>query len=499
MGKHTSWMAMALALAACSSSTSSTHPTVTLGAILDVSGSIAAPSRFSAIKLAISDFNSALQQANGLQTDRFAGSYQDSTNDPKVAVPVAIALVQDAGCKALITDSSNDTNAVNYLAYDGGVALAVPIMGIEATSNNINNPAYVTPDGGDPAQTLAYQNTQGWLFRTSAVQTPEASVMIRIVQGYSAKGDGDINGDGKFKVALFGTNEPFGAGFVNAWAAAATSAAIDGGAPLDLEKILMPFNIDTNAFNWADAAAWMDDSNNESSCSPCSASDCTCPGGGVGTPDVVPDAILPALYPQYVAALYKNLQPPTGTRVLNSHIFHFSSVLSALGPQANGAEGVSFIVAQTNASGTTFTSEMTASAGAPEMWDSQAYDAAALYMLATVYAAKANALDDISKVTGAMIKDGLRNVNQKGAGAQVVRVGPAEFTKAINYILAGTPIDYDGASGPCDFDANQNVLNQLTHFSVVGQEFVDGEIYDCVADPVKCPCVANGSHMCHTL
>jgi len=51
--------------------------------------------------------------------------------------------------------------------------------------------------------------------------------------------------------------------------------------------------------------------------------------------------------------------------------------------------------------------------------------------------------------------------------------------------LIGKAIDYQGASGPCDFDARGDVVAQLARFRVQGQ-FVDVEKFDCVADR-ECP------------
>ena len=482
-------MSLCVVSAACKP-TATSKQVVNIGGLTDQTGSLAAPSRFDAIRLAVSDFNSALVKAKGYQELVFSPQLVDSQNDPTVATPRGIALVVDAGCKAIISDSSNDSNALNLLAYTaadaGGIALSVPIIGIDTTSANINNPNFPA-DAGSPAQVAAYHNDQHWLFRTVMALTDEAAIMVRLL---GASPGGDVNGDGKLTVALLGGNEPFGQSFVK-YLTADVQASFPGAT---IEHVLMPAVVDPNVFSWTNAAGWMQDALDETSCGPCTQTDCQCAGGSAATVSATPDLIVAALYPQYAASMYAVSTAQAGTRVLQPHTFRFSSVLRQLAGKANGAEGVSFIVAQSNASGDAFKSEMKASYQVAEMWDAQAYDAATLIMLATVYAAHANKLEDASQVTGTQIRDALSHLNVEGA--QVVRVGPAEFTKGIDAILAGTPINYDGASGPVDFDANGNVRDQFTHFTVKGGAFVDGEIYDCVADPVACPCIANGGSSC---
>ena len=43
------------------------------------------------------------------------------------------------------------------------------------------------------------------------------------------------------------------------------------------------------------------------------------------------------------------------------------------------------------------------------------------------------------------------------------------------------PINLEGASGPLDWGDNQRALNRVSHFQVLDQEYVDLQLYDCVA------------------
>src|SRR4051812_42799336 len=83
------------------------HPTETkkqtvyFGGLTDQTGSLAAPSRFDAIRLAVKHFNEALPKANGFKDFEFSPQLVDSQNDPAVATPRGIQLVMDGGCKAI--------------------------------------------------------------------------------------------------------------------------------------------------------------------------------------------------------------------------------------------------------------------------------------------------------------------------------------------------------------------------------------------------------------
>lgn len=60
------------------------------------------------------------------------------------------------------------------------------------------------------------------------------------------------------------------------------------------------------------------------------------------------------------------------------------------------------------------------------------------------------------------------------------------FALAVQTILGGGTINYDGASGPVDFDALGNVASKFAEFEVIGGEFVETTKYDCISDP-SCP------------
>ncbi len=120
----------------------------------------------------------------------------------------------------------------------------------------------------------------------------------------------------------------------------------------------------------------------------------------------------------------------------------------------------------------------------PAFRDSGAYDAATTLMLAAILAAQQNHLADPAEVTGAQIRDAMRAISDQHG--EPVNAGEEGFARALQLIAAGKPIDYQGASGPCHYDAHGDVVAQLVRFQVRGGRFADAERFDCVRD-ASCP------------
>jgi branched-chain amino acid transport system substrate-binding protein len=96
--------------------------------------------------------------------------------------------------------------------------------------------------------------------------------------------------------------------------------------------------------------------------------------------------------------------------------------------------------------------------GADKAFVDQTYDATFLAALAVEKAGSA----DRAKMAAA-----LREV----ASAPGEKVGPGEWAKAKELIKAGKDIDYDGAGGAYDFDANGDVLGYIGKFVVDGDKY----------------------------
>ena len=85
----------------------------------------------------------------------------------------------------------------------------------------------------------------------------------------------------------------------------------------------------------------------------------------------------------------------------------------------------------------------------------QAYDAAYLFALAIQSAGSADR---------AAIRGALRNV----ANAPGEVVGPGEFARARTLLAAGTKVNYEGASGPVEFNATGDAQGRVEHWRVAG-------------------------------
>ncbi len=96
--------------------------------------------------------------------------------------------------------------------------------------------------------------------------------------------------------------------------------------------------------------------------------------------------------------------------------------------------------------------------GADKAFVDQTYDATFLALLAIEKAGSA----DRAKMAAA-----LREV----ASAPGEKIGPGEWAKAKELIKAGKDIDYDGAGGAYDFDANGDVLGYIGKFVVDGDKY----------------------------
>jgi hypothetical protein len=71
---------------------------------------------------------------------------------------------------------------------------------------------------------------------------------------------------------------------------------------------------------------------------------------------------------------------------------------------------------------------------------------------------------------------------------RVVTAGAAALAEVIAAIIdePHMNINYDGASGPVDFDAAGNVSSRSALWSIQGQKFVEPIVYDCVTSSA-CP------------
>lgn len=465
--KHLSYLSAAGAallssslLAGCSDSTQQPQGKVLyIGAVIDRSGSNAEPSWGDALLLAERHMNEALQAAG--HDISFRVIVSDSRNDPPTAVARATQLVREQSAKALILDTSQNAVAINILHYDEDPNndLKVPIQCSGCTSGSINNP---TATNADPVQQLGFRNGQKWMFRTVMSTKPVALIILRDLLKLGTP-EADLNGDGKVKVAVYNSDETFGNSAANDVITLAKQLQTTPAVLVEQRK--HPGNADVNTYDWAADLEMLTNERNEPT----------------NTLDAVPDFIVFASFAQFYIPFIKTWRvsgfDQRVKRMAHFHTFRIQSAGNALGSYGNGQEGVSHVLLDNEESGAMFARDYEAAYGhTPRYRDSHYYDNAMSLMMATWRAA--HALPDPLAVTGAQVRDampGLADTN-----ASVVRTGVAAITTAIKTFDSGGTINYEGASGPLDYDANQNIKNRLAHYRLVDGQYVDVTRFDCV-------------------
>ena len=458
-----SWLLVALApalAAGCGSSSSGPTAMVTMAVILDRTsqsgGLLAIPD---VVQLAIDDMNAGIKQAGGVKGLGFDHSDGDSSGSGSATISgqLATMLVQ-GGAKLVITDNSNNTLSVMRDDYDDDTTndLNSPILCVLCGSSVINNPMATNPD---PITQEALHNTKGWSFRV--IQDSKYFAPVAVARALAmAGGDGDGNHDGLVKGSLYGSNEPQGLAAVDGFAAALATAVPTA----SIEKIFHDPGADPNGTLWATDSGRLTDNRNETT----NVID--------GPPDFIYESSLPGTAIAFTKAY---VQGNYGVPLLHGAPFGNETATLTLGDLANGQEGVSYATYYPGASADFFVSRFKDHFGkSPESHErdgATTYDAINLAALAVIMASKD--LDDPSTVTGAQIRDTLWKLNDPNG--EEILAGPDGIAKAIPLIKAGMPINYNGISGPIDWDQNAFVLGAMAHWKITNGHYVDQELYDC--------------------
>jgi ABC-type branched-subunit amino acid transport system substrate-binding protein len=442
-----------LAAAACKSEPNST--VVRIGQDLDRTGSIATPSWSDSIRVAANTMNQALKQA-GHGNVRFEIVEGNSGNAPDQARAAALDLVKKKGAKAVITDSSQDDIAVNMLGYESDPShdLGVPVVCMACTSAQIDDPGAID---ANPVKQAALRNEKGWNFRTTMSDAYQTRVVARILLGRGKHGD--VNGDGKFKLGIYASDDSYGHGFSNS-----LKALLEADRPgAIVEQVFHDVKAQPSEYDFSGDVKKLVESRNG-----------------------LPDAVVEISFPKYLVGFMKVWQGG-GSKIplLHTHNFRAARLIEQLGVTLEGEQGTSQAVLGDGPSAAAFTEDLvSATAREPAFRDAAAYDAAMSLMLATLQAARSAKLDDPNAVTGAQVRDAMRKIND--ANGVAVTAGVTGITAAVKLLYADKAIDYRGASGPCDFDAHGDVVTRLARFHVQGGKFVDQEKYDCSAG-MDCP------------
>jgi hypothetical protein len=424
---------------------------IPIAALVDQTGTSATLAFSGSIKLAFKQMNEGLLRSSqgGVQ---FRLMLRDTVSRTDLAVFHAKEAVRN-GARALITEISADTIAVNALNYNDE-PMHVPVNCFACSSSFINNP--------DPARPPGERDPDNWLHRLFMNSKFEAAVQMRVAM---SRGDqGDSNGDGKFKVALIATDDPYGRGWD-----ATLRARMKEMHPMNssVEVVWVQATVNDTSYNWnSDLSKLVDDRNDNDNMI-----------------DGHPDTVFLALLPVGSAAATKAYREAEHLIPLQATTaFRRLHILRSLGAYADKVEGGSPQQADPS-SGMDFVRAFKAEYGEdPEMLTSGSYDCAVTHMLAALVAMGTGS--DPSVVTPDTIRASLDRINDP-AGTQV-GVGPDEFARAADIIRSGGTINYLGATGDTTFDKYGNTFPVMVHYKVDGKVFKEVQRFACTDEHLTC-------------
>jgi hypothetical protein len=426
-----------------------------IGALVDQTGPSTSPLFKSAVQLAVSQMNEALDaDHSNVRFDLVLGDTAGTV--PAVAKSEALRLINQEGALALVSDSSGDTVQVNGLNYDpASLALhKVPVTCFQCSSGFIHSPTVIDPNAVVQA---AERDADHWLFRVFYNSNFEAAVQDELI--VEKPNHGDANGDGTLKVSIYADG---GHAALAKAIGPLLPSFFPGPTTVEIINYTSPANLGPE---WARVL----DGFNEST------------GQNDGPPDVVVLAMLPA----NVTAgfeFYKNAGFTTAIQSNNS--FRRNYILAQVGALADGFEGSSVPLVDTSESGQDFVAAFTAATGqGPELTSSGAYDSTVTLMLATLVAAESKG--DPSAVTSADVRLGLTQIN--APNGTVIRPTVHDFRQAAKRIDHGKPINYEGAFNPDDWDSVGDIYPPLVHWKVASEQFTELEYFQCDPAHPLCP------------
>jgi hypothetical protein len=441
---------------------------VELGATISRTGTSAVGTWESALDLAVGDASDGLKDADYPTGARFEfkAKIADTVNMVDTTKAKATEMVR-GGVKMVMVGTSSDAVALSALAYDADTDndINVPIVCIACSSPALHNPEAMNDD---PVIRDANRNEQGWVFGLAMASTHQSQVLLNIIQDMTPEGNelGDINGDGIVKISTVAQNDGFGTGFQNALAGKLAKTVI-------YEKLTFATTEDVNDEQvWSDIVDQLTDDETFDAMTMESAT------------DYEPDIVIEFAFPNFSIALVKAYAAANKEQTfLHTHSMREQPAIIQADAALNGHEGTSYLPSD-GESGDMFDAHFRNVYGVRQsQWDSGAYDTGFLTALAILVASKD--LEDPSKVTGEAVRDAMKTLNDTENGT-VIRPGRGQFAKAAKLIADGESINYEGASGPCDFDDYGRALNKIAHWRADNQEVENLAIYDCISDP-SCP------------
>jgi hypothetical protein len=446
----------------CSSEQESSGTTIYMAGAFSRTGVSAVSTWSDALRLAADDASQGLELA-GYPTQqrlRFDTLFADTRNDTAITTERAIEMVQVQGAKMVMNGTSADTVALAKLAYDTDPAndLNVPIICVACSSPAMHNP---NSTNADAAVQAANRNGDRWIFGLAMSSLPQAKVLWNILVDNTPQGGvpGDLNGDNVVKISTVALDDAFGIGFQDAM----EQVVRDASTSAVYEKTKHAKDADLNQYDWAGAVELLTD------------------GYTGDTADGPPDVVIEFTFPQFSLALVKAYS--SGIPFMHTHSMRERTVILSAEGRLDGQEGTSYLPSD-GESGRMFDERFreVVEISRQSQWDSDIYDGAFLFALGTLAAAKG--LTDPATVTGAQIRDAMIQLNDPNG--EVIRIGPEEFAKGARAIAEGRAINYEGASGPVDFDDYGRAKNRISHWRVEGGEVSDVAVYDCIAGEA-CP------------
>jgi hypothetical protein len=287
-------------------------------------------------------------------------------------------------------------------------------------------------------------------------------------------GNGDVNGDGVTKIVWLGTADAATQTTLDsdiaAFAAYASDPAHDAAA-LVSKNVSFDSPVDPSTFDYSDVVARALDASDGYA------------------PDLIVNKTLPSVAVSLITQY--NRMPNGAVQMFEDGSFRRNTLLAALGTAGDGQIGVSNIGYETGASGAAFAAELSAVTGwTPAAYEAQAYDAVVMALLAVVKASQ-QVERPATEITPATVRENLKTLSvpiAQDPNRLVVTAGPAALADGIAAIIENprVNINYDGASGPVDFDAAGNVSSRGALWSIEGQRFIEQVVYDCVTSSA-CP------------
>jgi hypothetical protein len=445
---------------------------VKIGAMLPRTGPNANSDWVSAVELAVADMTVAMSKAKMIaQPLTFTLDEQDTASDETKSHD-AMMTYSNEGARAVITEASNAAiggNKWNYeqLLADAQSPLPMALISFTATSAAL----HAASTDPIPARAAGLTDVSHWFYRTCPVSNNLSTIRLnQIFTGY-----GDINGDGKVKVVWIGTTDTSTQSSitgdikaVNTYLTTADGIAALNGKVFISENVSFDAGTDPASFDYTAAIAKATDAHNETT----------------GMDDFVPDLIINKALPTIAIPFIKAYKQNSANTyaIFQDGSFRRNSLLLALGAAADGQVGVSNIAFMNNLSGTTFKTEQQAQTHfPPAAYEAQGYDAMAIALLAVFKASvtNPNMPNDPTTMTNDSVRAAVNQLNDPNAEVPF-GTGPAEFQKALEAIQLGKTVNYNGASGNIDFDANGDTYDYATLWKIEGGQFVEKEFFNCL-------------------